>query len=133
MPHLSRLISRARRLSRGTADPERRERLRVFADIHARNAWADAESASGPGSGVRRAAMFREDLEALLRELQVGSILDAPCGDFNWLPTFALDGIDIVGVDIVPELIAANRAGRCAPGSGSRSPTWRATGCRERT
>jgi hypothetical protein len=37
-------------------------------------------------------------------------LLDAGCGNFNWLPTFDLPEIRIIGVDIVEELIALNRA-----------------------
>jgi hypothetical protein len=42
-------------------------------------------------------------------DLAVVTLLDAGCGDSHWLPTFDLSSISIVGVDIVPELIAHNR------------------------
>ena len=82
----------------------------MFADIHAGKLWGvDCESVSGPGSGVARASLFRADFERLLQELAIGVMLDAGCGDFNWLPTFDLRGTRVVGVDIVPELISGNR------------------------
>jgi SAM-dependent methyltransferase len=89
-------------------DLGRAARQRAFAHIHAANAWANGESVSGPGSTVERASLFRADLEALLRELNIGSLLDAGCGDCNWLPRFDLGSIHVLGADIVPELIAAN-------------------------
>ena len=91
-------------------DSEGPARKKMFADIHAGRLWGvDCESVSGPGSGVARASLFRADFERLLQELSIGVMLDAGCGDFNWLPTFDLRGTRVVGVDIVPELISGNR------------------------
>ena len=98
------------------SDPGGSARQQAFADIYAAKLWGDGESASGPGSGVARASLFRADFEALLQELSVQSLLDAGCGDFNWLPTFDLPGLTIIGVDIVPEVISFNRL---------RHPTFR--------
>jgi hypothetical protein len=44
-----------------------------------------------------------------LRELRVRSLLDAPCGDFNWMREINLAGIDYTGVDIVPAIISRNQ------------------------
>jgi hypothetical protein len=54
--------------------------------------------------------LFRPDLEALVRDLGVRTLLDAPCGDFNWICHFDLPIERYIGVDIVPELVLANRA-----------------------
>ena len=91
-------------------DPETDRRRRIFAGIHRHNGWGDAESASGPGSNLARASLFRAELEALVRDLGVRSLLDVPCGDFNWLGRFDLDLDRYIGVDIVPALIAHNRS-----------------------
>jgi hypothetical protein len=93
-------------------DPARSARQQAFGDIYAEKRWGDGESVSGPGSDVARASLFRIDFETLLRELGVRVLLDAGCGDLNWLPTFDLRGIRIIGVDIVPDLISANRLRR---------------------
>jgi hypothetical protein len=91
-------------------DPETERRRRLFAGIFQHNGWGDAESVSGPGSNLARASLFRADLEALVRALKVRTLLDVPCGDFNWLGHFDL-ALDLyVGADIIPELIARNRA-----------------------
>jgi hypothetical protein len=84
-------------------------RRRVFNSIFEQNAWGDCESVSGPGSNRARASLFRADLEALVRSLKVRTLLDVPCGDFNWLCEFGLGIERYVGVDIVPALIARNR------------------------
>jgi hypothetical protein len=86
-----------------------RARRRIFNSIHASRAWGAIESASGPGSARERAAAFLPDLVALIRSLRIHTLLDAPCGDFNWAAAVA-DSVDrYIGVDIVPALIAANR------------------------
>jgi hypothetical protein len=89
--------------------PETRERQRIFETIYRTNAWGDPESASGPGSGLARASLFRSDFEALVRDLRIRTLLDAPCGDFNWLQHFDLPVERYIGVDIVPELVTRNR------------------------
>jgi len=86
-----------------------REMRRVFSAIHLTKAWGGEESSSGPGSTRERAATFLPDLIDLVRRLRVSTLLDAPCGDFNWAGPLA-DSVDLyVGVDIVPALIKANR------------------------
>jgi SAM-dependent methyltransferase len=106
---LQKLLDRWTRPS-ARGDSETSARKKMFADIHAGKLWGvDCESVSGPGSGVARASLFRADFERLLQELSIGVMLDAGCGDFNWLPTFDLRGTRVVGVDIVPELISGNR------------------------
>jgi 2-polyprenyl-3-methyl-5-hydroxy-6-metoxy-1,4-benzoquinol methylase len=47
-------------------------------------------------------------LPALLRRLDVTSLLDAPCGDAGWILRADL-GVRIIGVDIVPDLIETLR------------------------
>ena len=82
---------------------------RVFSAIHSDRKWGDCESASGPGSTRERAASFLPELVELVRSLGVRTLLDAPCGDFNWAGPLA-DAVDLyVGVDVVPALIKANR------------------------
>lgn len=86
-----------------------REMRRVFGAIHAAKGWGDGESSSGPGSTRERAATFLPDLIALARSLQVRTLLDAPCGDFNWTQPLADSVERYVGVDVVPALIEENR------------------------
>lgn len=77
------------------------------------NLWGAATSVSGLGSEDPATAAIREALPPLLRRLGVRTLLDAPCGDAGWIGRCAL-GVDYVGVDIVPSLIATNnrRAGQ---------------------
>ncbi len=82
----------------------------TFAPFYAENLWGDAESKSGPGSNHTRTAKLRNELPALLQEIGARSILDAPCGDFNWMKETPLALKRYVGVDIIPELITRNQS-----------------------
>lgn len=81
---------------------------RVFGGIHRRNLWGANETVSGEGSTLARTETLRAELPRLLRELGARSLLDAPCGDFNWMRQIDLDGIDYTGLDIVPAIIRRN-------------------------
>jgi hypothetical protein len=80
----------------------------IFTDVYERNAWGSAESRSGGGSTRERGSHFRIELLEVLRRFEIRSIVDAPCGDFNWMRDVVAEH-DYVGIDIVDELIAANR------------------------
>jgi len=82
---------------------------RVFTEIHERKVWGGAESVSGVGSSLERTSPFRGDLIALLRDLKVNVLLDAPCGDFNWMQRVVPAVAQYIGVDVVDELIACNQ------------------------
>ncbi|MGL4315440.1 MAG: hypothetical protein ACRCTL_02325, partial [Pseudomonas sp.] len=85
-----------------------REMRRIFDSIHAAKTWGDCESRSGPGSTRERAARFLPELITAVRALGIRTLLDAPCGDFNWTSPLA-DAVEhYIGVDIVPALIHAN-------------------------
>lgn len=92
-----------------------REMRRVFQAIHQARAWGDCESSSGPGSTRDRAASFLGDLIELVRSRRVGTLLDAPCGDFNWAAPLADAVPRYVGVDVVPALVEANRRNWSCP------------------
>lgn len=81
---------------------------RVFTNIFRRNAWGSEESVSGPGSTRARGDSFSADIVELLRTLDARTLLDAPCGDFNWMDRVADRVESYVGVDIVDALIARN-------------------------
>jgi len=88
---------------------------RVFTEIHDRNVWRGTESISGPGSDRAATAELRRALPALLAELGVRTLLDAPCGDFHWMGETPLDLERYVGIDIVAAVVAANQERYGAP------------------
>src|SRR5262245_38280912 len=86
----------------------------VFRRFYVENLW-QAESVSGPGSTPWPTAVIRQRLPALFRELEVTTLLDAPCGDFNWLSTCELPP-SYIGCDVVRELIDDVRRRHGRPG-----------------
>ena len=80
----------------------------VFTEIYKNNRWKSSESISGGGSELDQTRTLRIDLEKLLADLKIKSILDIPCGDFNWMQKIDLSNIDYTGADIVEELINKN-------------------------
>lgn len=80
-----------------------------FNEIFRRNAWNGSDSASGAGSDWMQTRRLVAELPKLLREFQIRSLLDIPCGDFFWMREIDLTGIQYTGGDIVTELISHNR------------------------
>jgi SAM-dependent methyltransferase len=115
-PRSRQFVSRAARLILGERFYARlhlrllqlRSSRRAFTAIYERHLWGAAETVSGDGSTLESSASFRDTLPRLLEELGAGSLLDAGCGDFNWMKAVNLNGIQYVGVDVVEPLIARN-------------------------
>ena len=80
-----------------------------FSTIYHRNIWGNDESVSGCGSALQSSTVVRAVLPDLLEEVGAQSLLDASCGDFNWMRKVDLKNCRYYGVDIVPEIIADNQ------------------------
>lgn len=81
----------------------------VFTEIYNTNHWHSSESISGEGSEIEQTASLINDLDKLLSDLKIASVLDLPCGDFNWMQKVDLSNIDYIGADIVEDLIMNNK------------------------
>lgn len=83
-----------------------------FKEIYRIGWWNEnRESASGSGSTLQNTRLIREALPGFLRRHGITSMLDAPCGDFNWMQTVSFpDGFSYIGGDIVQSVVDANRA-----------------------
>jgi hypothetical protein len=77
----------------------------IFSAIYDENLWASDESRSGKGSTLQATASIRLELPRVLERLGADSMLDAPCGDFNWMKEIRLPIARYIGADIVPKLI----------------------------
>lgn len=84
-------------------------RKRKFITIYRKNLFGGDESISGPGSGLEQTQAIREALPKIIRELNVRTFVDAPCGDFHWMSKVELDIDQYIGIDIVPDLIRVNQ------------------------
>lgn len=71
--------------------------------------WGSSESASGRGSELAATDALRAWLPDLFKQLGVTSVLDAPCGDWNWMQHVDLTGINYTGADIVESVVAQNQ------------------------
>jgi len=80
----------------------------VFSEIHRKNKWGNGESVSGAGSTLEATEMIRAQLPPLFKELNLRSLLDAPCGDYNWMRETPLELDSYFGMDIVPAIVARN-------------------------
>lgn len=80
-----------------------------FTEIYRKNFWQGLESKSGAGSDLKQTRSIRSALPGITARYQIASIVDAPCGDFNWMQhTLAELGCDYIGLDIVEDLIKSN-------------------------
>ncbi len=80
----------------------------IFSEIYKTNHWGCIESKSGIGSSVDVAENIIKNLKTVLIKLDIKTILDIPCGDFNWMNQVDLTELNYIGADIVSELIIEN-------------------------
>lgn len=94
------------------------QRKHSFTRIYQSNHWGSDESCSGRGSELATTRSIRSGLARVLVDFNVTSMLDVPCGDFNWMNTMNLDGfgVDYQGVDIVSDLVEVNNVKYGKPG-----------------
>lgn len=87
-------------------------RKHVFGYIYSSGHWKgiDGESFSGPGSSLSSTSTIRSLLPAILKSINAKTLIDAGCGDFNWMKELVFDlNLDFyLGIDIVQEVIDAN-------------------------
>lgn len=91
-----------------------------FSRVYRNNLFEGAISRSGPGSSLDQTKWIRRAIPEIIRDYGIRSLLDAPCGDWQWMRRTKLDVERYVGVDIVPELIWKNQAAYARDGVGFR-------------
>ena len=82
------------------------KRFRIY---YLENTFNSSESRSGEGSTLRQTKIVRAELPKILKCYGVETLLDAPCGDLNWIKETDLSNIKYLGVDIVSEIISENK------------------------
>jgi SAM-dependent methyltransferase len=120
-PLLHEILSALPRKLRGSYF-NRKPAERIFTEYFQRNQWGDEESLSGSGSNRMETRAIQRDLPTLVRKYGIHSILDIPCGDFNWMKEIDLREIHYIGADIVGSLVDANNS---KYGAGNRMFTRR--------
>ncbi len=82
----------------------------TFDDIHANKSWGGGETVSGPGSTLDATEKLRTELARTIQSLGITSLLDAPCGDFNWMSRVEwASPIQYIGGDVVKAIVDGNR------------------------
>ena len=87
--------------------PSRTEQ--VFTSIYTSNHWGDAESVSGAGSTLNYTENLRRNLPRLFTKYSIGTVFDAPSGDFNWMAEVVSEmPVKYIGGEIVRDLVTRN-------------------------
>lgn len=89
---------------------KRKNNEEIFTEIFRKNVWGGKESVSGRGSDSAQTETIIRQLPLIWEKYEVKSLLDIPCGDFNWMRHVDLGKVDYLGADIIPELVAKNSA-----------------------
>lgn len=106
-----------------------------FTEIFNENHWGSDESISGTGSSFRATSKLVDQLSAIIQRYEIRSMVDAPCGDFNWIaPVAAM--LDYRGYDLVEGVVKiarerADYAFEVADVTRSRLPRSDAIFCRD--
>jgi hypothetical protein len=88
------------------------KRKKQFSKVYFNKAWSSGDSTSGVGSTLENTVGVRKIIGEILVEYNISSILDAPCGDFNWFQNFFTTNehneVTYLGLDIVESVIESN-------------------------
>jgi hypothetical protein len=86
-------------------------RIQAFERAFRTGVWTSTgESLSGAGSSLAYTENLRLALPGLLRDLSVRTLLDVPCGDWNWMSHVDLPVERYIGGDLVPAIVEENEA-----------------------
>jgi len=84
---------------------------KIFIDIYKSKLWNTAEqreSVSGIGSSLQQTKEIIQTLPSVFKKYSINSMLDIPCGDFNWMENINFSKTTYIGGDIVSEIVDDN-------------------------
>jgi len=81
----------------------------IFSNIYENWGFGGDESRSGPGSTLVETAKIREEIKSLITKYNIRTVVDIPCGDFNWMKEIVYRFEKYTGGDIVPTAIENNK------------------------
>jgi SAM-dependent methyltransferase len=83
---------------------------KIFKNYDSKDRKILADEHCGPGSTMWYTSPLRNNLVNLLDKYSIRSMLDSPCGDFQWMNTIKFpDNFDYLGGDLHESLIQRNR------------------------
>jgi SAM-dependent methyltransferase len=80
----------------------------IFSSIYENYGFGSTESRSGPGSTLSETEKLRKKIVDLVKNYDIKSVLDIPCGDFNWMKEIVDNFYYYTGGDIVDKCIISN-------------------------
>lgn len=87
---------------------KRKHPIDTFTRIYKKNAWGGVDSVSGRGSDHDQTVMVKEIIRHVIQKFNITSILDIPCGDFNWMKDVNYIDVAYTGADIVDAIVDNN-------------------------
>jgi SAM-dependent methyltransferase len=85
----------------------------VFQKVYAEREWGRGDTGdlySGAGSDPVPATAYAENIRRYIEREGIRSIVDLGCGDYRVARLLVSDQVEYVGVDIVEQVVATNRA-----------------------
>ena len=80
----------------------------IFSNIYDNHGFGSLESRSGPGSTLDETKKLRESIKKIIKDKNIKSVVDIPCGDFNWMKEIVFNFDSYIGGDIVIKAIEEN-------------------------
>jgi SAM-dependent methyltransferase len=81
----------------------------IFTEYYLGNSpWNNPYSKSGIGSAIQNTNKIRAAIPKIIKDFNIKTFLDLPCGDFNWMKSVDLSYIEYTGADIVDQIIIDN-------------------------
>lgn len=85
---------------------------KTFQEIYEKKYWDTpgnkGESLSGEGSILKNTVLIRKAITNILSGYKIKTMLDASCGDWNWMKEISGFLPDYIGLDVVPSIIKNN-------------------------
>ncbi len=92
---------------------QNRNMKKTFQKIYETKYWDNpnngGESLSGEGSIIKNTFLIREAITGILSEFNIKTMLDAGCGDWNWMKEISSFLPDYTGLDVAPFVIEGNK------------------------
>lgn len=80
----------------------------TFVNIYENYGFGGDESRSGSGSTLNETEKLRQSIINLFNEKNIKSVVDIPCGDFNWMKEIVPNFTSYKGGDIVDQCVIEN-------------------------
>lgn len=80
-----------------------------FCVLHNQGIYFGEQSLSGHASDDSQTKQIRSWLPRIVDRYEIGSLIDAPCGDCRWMAHIGFLETEYIGIDCVPSLIETNR------------------------